>query len=243
MEMISNLLLAVAAVVLQPADSRAGLTGCVRFDTLIAKPIAARGRRMAPSELGGVQTSIHASGRPIHRVGALRLVGGVEISSDDPRFAGLRVSSETGLYHRCGRKLEPRWGAPGNPPVFPVSFVVNRVKGGKPTESGNFEASKTGAMPILDGYRPVSSWPLHAGGGRRYVGLMHPENGKRETVVVEFGEPDANRPTRILATFPYILQRVESLPDLHQPKTYVTLSGREIGGPYRQLTLAIDDPF
>lgn len=242
MAMLSPLLLAAVAAILQHGEPRAGATGCGSFEASIAKPIAARGRRMAPSELGGVQTSIHASGRPIHRVGALRLVGGVEISSDDPRFAGLRVSSETGLYHRCGRKLEPQWGAPGNPPVFPVSFVVNRVKGGKPTESGNFEASKTGAMPIFDGYRPVSSWPLTMG-GRRYVGLMHPENGKRETVVVEFGEPEANRPTRILATFPYILQRVESLPDLHQPKTYVTLSGREIGGPYRQLTLAIDEPF
>ena len=72
---------------------------------------------------------------------------------------------------------------------------------------------------------------------------MHSENGKKETVVVEFNDPEANQPTRILATFPYIFQRVESLPDLHQPITYVYRSGREIGGPYRRMTLAIDDPF
>ena len=242
MEMISNLLLAAAAVILQPADPRADLTGCIRFDALIAKPIVARGRRMASIQLGKMQTSIHTSGRSIRRVGALRVLGGVEITSDDPRFAGLRVSSETGLYHRCGNKLDPQWGALGNPPVFPVSIVINRVKGGKPTESGNFEASKTGAMPVLDGYRPVSSWPVFQG-GKRYIGLMHSENGKKETVVVEFNDPEANQPTRILATFPYIFQRVESLPDLHQPITYVYLSGREIGGPYRRMTLAIDDPF
>lgn len=240
MAILSPLLLAVSAAVVQPSVARTGASGCGDFEAMLAQPIAARARRIGPPELGAIQTLANQSGRLVYRLGALRMLTGLEVSSDDPRFAGLRVSSETGLYHRCGYKLELRTGISDVEPSYSASFVVNRLKGGSSTEPGSFEAMKAGAMPVLEGYRPVSSWPLTMG-ERRYVGLMQPESGKKETVIVEFGDPDANRPTRILATFPYIFQRVTALPDLHQPITYVYVAGREMGGPYRALTLVIDD--
>jgi hypothetical protein len=166
---------------------------------------------------------------------------GLEITSNDPRFSDIRVSPHYGVYHRCGRRVEVRTNRSGPKAEYAAQIAVSEQFGMAAVGSGGFAAAKAGAIPVVEGYKVVASWPVFGPGPRTYLGLMRPVTGQPTTLLVRFANPEAKAPTRILTNLPMVFDRISTLPDLHRNEYHVSLEGRHLNGPYRQLGLTFQD--
>lgn len=222
--------------------------GCDYFQAQLGEPIKLQSRTISGEALGGTPQKAASAERGGYDIGVFQYYGGGrEAFSTDPRFDGVLVSKDNGLHHRCGHRLEITYTTSDiratQPALSQASFRFDRSSGVHVTYPGSTAASKAGAMPIVDGYAPGASWPIHTNGNVAYLGLMHPKDGRRETLLVRFEDPRNDAPTRILARLPALFQYINILPKLHQAGSTAFLFGKDPGGPYREIALEMaDDP-
>jgi hypothetical protein len=166
---------------------------------------------------------------------------GLEITSSDPRFSGIRVAAEYGVYHRCGRRVEVRTDVSGRKTKYPAQIFISEQAGIPANEPGSLAAAQAGAFPLVRGYKVVASWPLYGSEAKTYLGLMRPVTGQPATLLVQFADRKAQKPTRVIIKFPMVFDRISTLPDLHENIYRVSLEGRHLNGPYRRLGLTFQD--
>ncbi len=223
-------------------------SGCAGFIAELDKPMLATIEQVTGEALGGKPDGAVIDGRPAYRVGELHYFGaGIQAVTRDPRFRGVRVTDDRGAYHRCGYRLNifpGPWNMLHERPSSTPAFRFARKPGVRVDGSGSTAAARAGAIPVLANFSPGPSWPLIANSEIvAFVGLMHPEDGGRETLLVRFEKPEAGTPTRVLARLPMRFQSVGIIANLHASGVIVNLSGRDPEGPYRSIALQMrDDP-
>jgi hypothetical protein len=221
-------------------------SGCAFFYNQLARPMIMQSRRITGEALGGILQTSSDGTRRTFRIGPFLYNGaGREARSADPRFEGVRVSGERGLYHRCGHKVEllsDRLN--GNSSQGSESNLAMRFQreSGLEFAPGSTAAAIAGAIPVLTRYEPGASWPIHApGAANSFIGLMHPEDGRPETLIVSFEKSESPAQTRVLARLPMRFQLIRTLPNLHKAGAVATLVGRDPGGAFREIALEMPD--
>jgi hypothetical protein len=219
---------------------------CTSFYDQVTIPMIVHARPISGEALGGISQAGDREPARSFRIGPFSYTGeGREAHSTDPRFEGVRVSAERGLYHRCGHRMEIIFDRPtGYPTKGPdASFSIHFERTfGLQHAPGRSAAAMAGMIPVVNGYEPGASWPIHVPGATNsFIGLMHPKGGGSETLIVSFGKSGAAYSTRILARLPMRYQSISLLPQLHDSSSQVTLVGRDPDGPYRSIVLEIAD--
>jgi hypothetical protein len=205
-----------------------------------------KSRKISGEALGGVLQTQRGEIGKTFAIGPFSYVGaGREAQSADPRFEGVRVSSERGLYHRCGHQMEIVYDRPTGEPSegLDASFSVRfATEFGLQYASGKTAAVVAGAIPVVNGYKPGANWPIHAPAVvNAFIGLMHPEDGRPETLIVRFDRSADPVATKVLARLPMRFQSISVLPNLHKAGAQATLVGKDPNGPYRSIVLEMPD--
>lgn len=221
-------------------------SGCGSFYKQLSTPMVMQSRRITGEALGGERQAMAGGPGIAFRIGPFLYHGaGTESRSADARFAGVRVSGERGLYHRCGHRMEflhdrsnPNRSRGFEPPL---SIRFNR-EFGLHYAPGRTAAARSGAIAVVTGYAPGASWPIHAPGVTdAFIGLMHPEDGRPETLIVRFDKAASPASTKVLARLPMRFQSISTLPNLHRAGAVATLVGKDPGGALREIALEMPD--
>lgn len=230
---------AVLALALQAAP-----VDCLAFQARITDPAPIAFQAIAGERLGGRRLPAQAGQHERFQVGDFVYQGhGIEIRSPDPRFADLVIEPGTGVRHRCGNAvLAPSgWNADAlRPEARALTFLPMRQTEVAP---GAIAASEAGVRPVLAGHRAGATWPLYTRGGRVFLGLMHPEDGRRETVIVAFADRRGDMPAMVMARLPERFEGLTVVPGLHAPPDYVNLDGFTADRALLQVVLALPEPL
>lgn len=233
---------ALALAVLSGAPAAA----CADFARRVAEPVAIAVRPVTAQQLMGVDDPRETSPLPVRspiRIGELDYRGyGIDIRSDDPRFAAIRIDQQRGLHHRCGQAVvgPSGWNA-FDSDLASYTLRFEPVRGTVQAHPGAATAAQTGAVPVLDGHEAGPSWPVQAGGRRFFLGVMHPAGSAERSVIVAFAARSGRMPARVLARLPMHIDGFTVLPDLHRPVQLLSLAARSPDGALRQIVLEMSD--
>jgi hypothetical protein len=230
---------AILALALQAAA-----LDCQAFQARIADPAPISFQAISGERLGGKRLSAQMGQYGRFQVGDFIYEGhGIEIHSTDPRFADLVIEPGTGVRHRCGNAvLAPSgWNADAiRPEARVLTFLPMHETQVAP---GAVAATEAGIRPVLAGHRVGATWPLYTRGGRVFLGLMHPEDGRRETVIVAFADRRGDVPAMVMARLPERFERLTVVPGLHAPPDNVNLDGFTADRALLQVVLALPEPL
>jgi hypothetical protein len=163
------------------------------------------------------------------RVAALRYQWGLMLQSDDPRFAhvdqlfsGLR-SAETGCWLSMGFV----WGQGGV-----VTGIDKAQITADPYQSGYVRPQPDHRPPPIAGHRYVAASESYSD-AYPSIGLYAVEGDEPRTAIVAFNASEHI----VLATLPYRLTNIATLPDPHAIWTGITVSGSGLREPSPYLSL------
>lgn len=246
---ISRLLLFGTILFLTPdsglSAQAVSVSECEQFKNNLGAPLILQSRLVSGKALGGTPQASKGRATSAYKIGIFKYYGGVrEYVSSDPRFDGVLISKLHGPYHRCGHGFEVVYGPAPQAPLSRAHIRFNPTAGLRAPLPGSTAAGRAGAIPVVRGYAAGASWPISGPRGyEAFLGLMHPQDGRNETLIVRFEKPEARAPTTVLARLPMQFQYITTLPRLHEAGTVATLVGKAGGGPYRQIALEMpDDP-
>lgn len=215
---------------------------CAAFEAGIATPAPVAFKAISGERLGGRRLPDQPGQDARFQVGDLVYQGrGIEIRSTDPRLADLVIIPGFGVRHRCGNFFygPVGWNAnDGSPEAQVVTFQPRRLG---PIAPGAVAAAETGVRPVLAGYSAGPTWPLYTNKGRVFLGLMYPDNARRETVIVAFAEREGEAPAKIVARLNERFEGLTVIPGLHTPPDYVNLDGFTADHALLQVVLTLPD--
>lgn len=223
----------------------AATPACDTFAAQADTPVAVRVTPLAAADLGkpDAQTPASNGGNvpATFRFGELIYRGeGLDIRSDDPRFAALTVDRSGGVRHPCGYPIfgPSGWNARDkNPSAWTIRF--ERPRAAEPSP-GAVALSQSGARPELKGEKVGPSWPVFAGSKRFFIAAVPVRNSRTETRIVAFADRAGPVPTRQIARLAMPIDALSIVPELHGPGLYLNLDGRMADGALRRVVLKLD---
>lgn len=171
------------------------------------------------------------------RIGSYAYEGkGVRITSDDPRFADLRIDPVLAVPRLSSGERLVTWNLVGATGGGQCRLAL--TPDAPPARHRSQLANEVGAQARLTGYRAGASWPF---GTERFVGLMHPEGRGNRTLIVTFASGPDHK-TRVEADVPLAIQSIQTSPPIHGGPWSLLLIGLQADGSVVQAVLQTEPP-
>lgn len=172
------------------------------------EPMALSITPLTGEALGG---DVKASVAGQYTVGEFTYEGyGIVERSTDPRFRDLRLDQRLALRHRCGNSVSGPSGWNSRDRNLDSRHLQIEATIEKQHTSPLPDNKIPGLYPILRGYNAGAVWPIFVKDVAFSLGLMHPKNGDKNTVIAAFRNDISPAPALVIAKIPLRLDGFSS---------------------------------